>query len=158
MLRSLQTLGFPLGCRSWCWWAAPVRSRSSPSACGFQLAFITVHLPPYLNDLGVSSTLAGWAVGLIGLANVIGAYGAGVLGNRHSKRAILSAIYFGRALIIAVFILTPVSTWSLLVFALVAEHCAWRGSGHCSLADRGKARTTVPSRGGRLGASEYGRA
>lgn len=87
--------------------------------CGFQLAFITVHLPPYLNDLGVSASLAGWAIGVIGFANVIGAYAVGALEKRHSKRRILSAIYFGRALIIVFFITAPVSPWSLLLFAAV---------------------------------------
>lgn len=87
--------------------------------CGFQLAFITVHLPPYLNDLGVGATLAGWAIGAIGLANVLGAYGAGAAGARFSKRGVLSAIYLGRALIIAYFITAPVTTLSLMLFALV---------------------------------------
>lgn len=87
--------------------------------CGFQLAFITVHLPPYLNDLGVSASLAGWAIGVIGFANVIGAYLVGALEKRHSKRRILSAIYFGRALIIVFFITAPVCPWSLLLFAAV---------------------------------------
>lgn len=87
--------------------------------CGFQLAFITVHLPPYLNDLGVRASLAGWAIGVIGFANVIGAYAVGVLEKRHSKRRILSAIYFGRALVVVFFITAPVSVWSLLLFAAV---------------------------------------
>lgn len=87
--------------------------------CGFQLAFITVHLPPYLSDLGVHASVAGWAIAIIGLANVVGAYGAGLLGSRYSKRTVLAAIYFVRALAIGVFILTPVSTVSVVLFALV---------------------------------------
>ena len=54
--------------------------------CGFHIAFITTHLPPYLADLGFSGGLAASAVALIGLFNVIGAYSAGVLGGRKSKR------------------------------------------------------------------------
>ena len=51
------------------------------------------HLPPYLGDLGFSAALAAWALALIGLFNVIGAYSAGVLGGFHSKRLLLSGIY-----------------------------------------------------------------
>lgn len=87
--------------------------------CGFQLAFITVHLPPYLNDLRMDPTLAGWALGIIGLANIVGAYGAGMLGNRRSKRGLLSVIYFGRAAAIAAFILLQPSTTTVAVFAVI---------------------------------------
>ena len=64
--------------------------------CGFHVAFITTHLPPYLGDLGFSAGLAAWALALIGLFNVIGAYSAGVLGGIHSKRLLLSGIYVSR--------------------------------------------------------------
>lgn len=87
--------------------------------CGFQLAFITVHLPPYLNDLEMDPALAAWAIGLIGLANVVGAYGAGVLGGRLSKRGLLSLIYFGRVAAIAAFIGLPPTTVTVVVFAVI---------------------------------------
>ena len=87
--------------------------------CGFQLAFITVHLPPYLSDLRMDPTLAGWAIGIIGLANVVGAYGAGVLGSRRSKRDLLSIIYFGRAAVIAAFIMLPPTTVTVVTFSLI---------------------------------------
>ena len=48
--------------------------------CGFHIAFISTHLPPYLTDLGFSHSLAAWSLSLIGLFNVIGAYSAGILG------------------------------------------------------------------------------
>ena len=34
--------------------------------CGFQLAFITVHFPPYLSDMGISATVASWGLAMIG--------------------------------------------------------------------------------------------
>ncbi|WP_435105685.1 MFS transporter [Arhodomonas sp. AD133] len=86
--------------------------------CGFQLAFIMVHLPPYLADLGVSTSATGWSLALIGLANVVGAYSSGALGTKHSKRAILSFIYFGRAALIAWFILMPPSVAGLMFFSV----------------------------------------
>ena len=85
--------------------------------CGFHIAFISTHLPPYLTDLGFSGGLAAWALALIGLFNVIGAYSAGVLGGFQSKRLLLSGIYAGRAVLFAVFLVVPTSPAVVLVFA-----------------------------------------
>jgi MFS family permease len=84
--------------------------------CGFHIAFVTTHLPPYLGDLGFSASLAAWSVALIGLFNVIGAYTAGVLGGRMSKRLLLSGIYCSRALVFLLFVVLPPSTFSVLLF------------------------------------------
>jgi MFS family permease len=84
--------------------------------CGFHIAFVTTHLPPYLHDLGFGGTLAAWSVALIGLFNVIGAYTAGVLGGRYSKRLLLSGIYFSRALAFFLFVVLPPTTFSVLLF------------------------------------------
>ena len=84
--------------------------------CGFHIAFITTHLPPYLGDLGFSGSLAAWSVALIGLFNVVGAYTAGVLGGRMSKRLLLSGIYFARAAAFALFVALPTSASSVLLF------------------------------------------
>lgn len=85
--------------------------------CGFHVAFIATHLPPYLTDLGLGATLAAWALALVGLFNVVGSYISGMLGGRYSKRYLLSAIYLGRAVIIALFISLPVTQTSVLLFA-----------------------------------------
>ena len=85
--------------------------------CGFHIAFISTHLPPYLTDLGFSGGLAAWALALIGLFNVIGAYTAGVLGGFQSKRLLLSGIYAGRAVLFALFLVVPKSPAVVLVFA-----------------------------------------
>ena len=87
--------------------------------CGFQLGFITIHLPPYLNSLNMDPGIAAWAIALIGLFNVIGAYVAGVLGTNHSKRYLLSALYIARALAIAVFITAPQTPTTVYIFAAV---------------------------------------
>ena len=50
--------------------------------CGFHVAFITVHLPPYLGDIGVGAGWAAVSIALIRLFNIIGSYGAGVLGGK----------------------------------------------------------------------------
>lgn len=85
--------------------------------CGFQVVFIGVHLPSYLKDQGLSPQVASYALALVGLFNVFGTYIAGSLGQRLSKTKILSFIYFARAVIVAVFILAPLTTMSVYIFA-----------------------------------------
>ena len=87
--------------------------------CGFQLAFVTVHLPAYLLDRGLSAEVGGWTLATIGLFNIVGSIASGYLGNRIPKRYILSTIYFSRALSIAAFVLLPVSPATTLVFGAV---------------------------------------
>ena len=84
--------------------------------CGFQLAFITVHLPAYLADRGLSSDVGGWTLAAIGLFNIVGALGAGWLGERMPKRYLLSLLYFGRAAAILAFIMFPITAFSCIAF------------------------------------------
>jgi MFS family permease len=84
--------------------------------CGFQLLFITVHLPAYLVDRGLSVDVGAWAIGAIGLFNIIGSISAGWLGDRMPKRYLLSIIYLLRSLAVVVFISLPVTTASALIF------------------------------------------
>ena len=85
--------------------------------CGFHLAFITVHMPSYLIDLGFSAHIGAWSISLIGLCNVFGAYYAGVISANKSKRKMLAAIYAGRAGAIALFLSFPISVASVLIFS-----------------------------------------
>ena len=85
--------------------------------CGFQVVFIGVHMPSYLKDKGLSPQVAGYALALIGLFNIFGTYIAGSLGQRMLKKNILAAIYFSRAIVIAVFIAAPLSPMSVYIFA-----------------------------------------
>jgi MFS family permease len=87
--------------------------------CGFQLAFITIHLPAYLVDRGLSTAVGGWTIAAIGLFNVIGSLTSGWLSNLMPKRYILSIIYFGRALAILAFITFPVTPLSSVLFGAV---------------------------------------
>ena len=86
--------------------------------CGFQLAFIVVHMPPYLTEHGISKEFAGFAMGLIGLFNVIGSYAAGIIGGRHQKHVPLAFIYLLRSGIVATFVLLPVSNLTTLAFTI----------------------------------------
>ncbi|MFT4991344.1 MAG: MFS family permease [Polaromonas sp.] len=87
--------------------------------CGFQVVFIGVHMPSYLKDQSLPPQVASYALALIGLFNVFGTYGAGALGQRIPKKNILAGIYFSRALVIAIFIATPISPLSVYIFSAV---------------------------------------
>jgi len=86
--------------------------------CGFQLAFITAHLPAYLKDAGLSAAVGGWTLAVIGLANAFGSLGSGWLSTRMSKRWLLAWIYFGRSIAIAAFILLPASPATSILFGI----------------------------------------
>jgi MFS family permease len=87
--------------------------------CGFQLAFITVHLPPYLSDLGLSASTASWAIAMVGLFNVVGGYSAGIACGRYSRKFLLSWIYFLRGLATVAFLLLPISPLTALGYGAV---------------------------------------
>jgi MFS family permease len=87
--------------------------------CGFQLAFITVHLPAYLIDRGLSATVGGWTLATIGLFNIFGSLTYGWLSDRMPKRYLLSFNYFVRALAILAFITFPVTPVSCIAFGVV---------------------------------------
>src|SRR5215470_17965796 len=95
-------------------------------ACGFQLVFITTHLPAYLALCGVAPGVGGTALALIGLFNAIGTYAFGLLGSRYSQKHLLALIYLLRTLFIVIFLIVPVSAASTLVFA-AAMGFLWLG-------------------------------
>lgn len=95
-------------------------------ACGFQLVFLTTHLPAYLALCGVAPGVGASALGLIGLFNAIGTYIFGHLGARYSQKHLLALIYLARTAIIVVFLALPVSAASTLVFA-AAMGLLWLG-------------------------------
>ena len=87
--------------------------------CGFQVAFITVHLPPYLVDVGIPAMYGAYSIAIIGLFNIVGSITAGVLSGMMPRRFILVALYLLRGVAITIFILLPPSVPSALIFAAV---------------------------------------
>jgi predicted MFS family arabinose efflux permease len=85
--------------------------------CGFHTAFITLHLPAYVQDKGLTATHGAAAVATIGLLNVFGSYWAGRLGGLYSKKQLLVWIYALRAVFIAVLLMFPVTPLTLYIFA-----------------------------------------
>jgi MFS family permease len=86
--------------------------------CGFQVVFIGTHLPAYLVDKGLSGGTGAAVLALVGLFNIAGSFLAGHLGGRMRKGWLLSAIYIGRAVAIALFVFLPISTYSAWAFGI----------------------------------------
>jgi MFS family permease len=87
--------------------------------CGFQIMFISIHFPSYLVDQRLSPETGMAALALIGLFNIFGTFLWGWLGHRYTKKYVLSALYFTRAVAVAVFIALPITPASVYVFASV---------------------------------------
>lgn len=86
--------------------------------CGFHLAFITVHLPAYLSDLGFTAKIGAMSLAAIGVSNMIGSYMSGVWSGRWPKQSMLAWIYLLRAVVIAIFMVLPPSLGSILFFSV----------------------------------------
>ena len=85
--------------------------------CGFHVIFIQTHLPAFIADAGLSPNLAAVSISVIAIGNILGSIIAGMLGERYRKRTVLAGLYLGRAAIIAVFVLSPISELSVIVFS-----------------------------------------
>ena len=95
--------------------------------CGFQVAFIAVHLPAYLGDVGLTGETAALALALIGFFNIIGTFVCGALGGIYSKKYLLSLLYLLRSLAVAVFLVAPKTETTVLGFA-AAMGFLWLGT------------------------------
>jgi predicted MFS family arabinose efflux permease len=84
--------------------------------CGFHVAFIATHLPVYLTDKGISTMAGATALSMIGLFNIFGSYLFGSLGDRFPRKYLLSLLYFLRAVVIALFLVLPLSGILSIVF------------------------------------------
>ncbi|WP_284334677.1 MFS transporter [Comamonas sp. NoAH] len=86
--------------------------------CGFQVMFIGVHMPSYLKDFGMAPHVASIGLALVGLFNIFGTYLAGNLGQKYPqhKRYVLSGIYGMRSVVTVLFLLAPLSNWSVYLY------------------------------------------
>ena len=85
--------------------------------CGFHVAFITVHFPAYIDDLGLGANVAAWGMVLIGLFNIAGSFMSGAAGQRYSKKTSLCFIYLFRALVILGLLLSPKNEVTIYAFS-----------------------------------------
>lgn len=101
-------------------------------SCGFQLGFLTAHFPAFVTEMcgpisqdsllasiGVKTTsaLGAASIAVIGAANIVGTVLAGKLGQTYTKKYLLAIIYTLRTIIGALFILTPITPVTVLLFA-----------------------------------------
>ena len=96
-------------------------------SCGFQLAFIATHLPAFLADARLPTSVATTALGLVALANIVGTYLFGLWTGRWQKKVLSFWLYLGRTLAILAFVSVPVSAASVYAFA-VAMGFLWLGT------------------------------
>ena len=85
--------------------------------CGFHVAFITVHFPSYIKDIGLAAQVGAWSLAIIGLFNIAGSFLSGVVGQKYSKKSSLSAIYLARAIVITAMLLLPKTEIVIYLFS-----------------------------------------
>ena len=85
--------------------------------CGFHVAFITVHVPAYVRDLGLAAEVGAYAIAIIGLFNIVGSFLSGLAGQRWPKKHGLVVIYSLRALAIAGLLLADKTPSTIYLFA-----------------------------------------
>ena len=103
-------------------------------SCGYQLGFITAHFPAFITEvcgpidpagmlagIGIATTsaLGATAIAVIGIANIGGSVLSGWLGGHFPKKYLLAAIYTGRTVASAIFILLPMTPASVLIYSVV---------------------------------------
>jgi MFS family permease len=101
-------------------------------SCGYQLGFITAHFPAFITEvcgpidpggmlagMGITTTsaLGAAAIAVIGIANIGGSVLSGWLGGMFPKKYLLAAIYTGRTIASAIFILVPMTPGTVLVYS-----------------------------------------
>lgn len=96
-------------------------------ACGFQLAFLTTHLPSHISLCGLPVELGALALMTIGLFNIPGSWLCGKVSNYIQPERALGGIYLLRTVAIACFALAPPSYGGTLVFAAVMGF-VWLGT------------------------------
>ena len=85
--------------------------------CGFHVAFITVHFPAYVKDLGLPAEVGAYSIAIIGLFNIVGSFLSGAAGQRWSKKGGLAFIYFTRAIVITALLMAPKTELTIYLFA-----------------------------------------
>ena len=84
--------------------------------CGFQITLIATHVPRYVQDKGLADWTGMAILALIGFFNIIGTLIMGYLGDKYSKKILLSGLYFLRGITLILFIFLPASNLSAVLF------------------------------------------
>ena len=89
--------------------------------CGLHVFFLITHLPGVIELCGLSASVSAAALALLGLFNIAGSIGGGIVIQRYSMKHTLALLYAARAVGIALFLFAPKT--ELVVFAF----SAWMG-------------------------------
>jgi MFS family permease len=86
--------------------------------CGFHIAFLVTHLPGEVELCGLSPSVAGWTLAIIGLANIAGSLLAGASISRYRSKHTLAAMYASRSVLIALYLISPKTELTFYLFAV----------------------------------------
>ena len=87
--------------------------------CGFHIAFLVTHLPGEVKLCSLPAAVAASSLSIIGLANVAGSLWAGWAGGVVRMKYLLFAMYFSRAVAVAIYLAAPKTALTFYLFAAV---------------------------------------
>ena len=108
--------------------AAITRAMGDPSyrllacgffVCGFHVAFLATHLPNVVATCGLPPSVSAWSLGLLGLFNIVGSLAMGWAVSRWRMKSLLSLVYAARGVAVLIFLLSPKTATTMLIFAAV---------------------------------------
>ena len=108
--------------------AAITRAMGDPSyrllacgffVCGFHVAFLATHLPNVVAMCGLPPSVSAWSLGLLGLFNIVGSLAMGWAVSRWRMKSLLSLVYTARGVAVLIFLLSPKTATTMLIFAAV---------------------------------------
>ncbi len=86
--------------------------------CGFHIAFLLTHMPGVIQLCGLPPALAGTSIAVIGLFNIVGSIGSGLIVQRFRMKLTLAWIYAARGVGVAAFLIAPKTELTILVFSV----------------------------------------
>jgi len=86
--------------------------------CGFHIAFLLTHMPGVIEICGLPATLAGTSLAVIGLFNIVGSIGSGIIVQRFRMKLTLAWLYAARGVGVAVFLIAPKTELVILLFSV----------------------------------------
>lgn len=87
--------------------------------CGFHVAFLVTHMPGIIAMCGMSPSIGGWSLALIGLFNIVGSLFMGWAVGRWRMKSLLVLLYSIRGLAVVIFVLSPMTPTVVLIFSAI---------------------------------------
>lgn len=85
--------------------------------CGFHVALLATHLPGVIAACGLPAEYGGWSLAMLGLFNIAGSVLMGWAVGQWRMKSLLSLVYSTRAIAILIFLLSPKTGATALIFA-----------------------------------------